>query len=218
MPVFSRLIFYAVRFGARRGLRDDENHPPPKPAPGQPVDTEKFQQKEKARRTGLRGETYGYWYLRRHGYVFVAKNYMPQGVKGELDLVGYDGQTLAFVEIRTRTLSENPSALPELSVTYAKQSVLIRTAHRFLADRHIRDCPMRFDVLAIDNVPGLPGSPASQGRLQPAITATLTRIFARACVAESDNHPGAAFYNRPGVAVPHSRYNLRKAGWQSPES
>ena len=156
MPIFSRLIFYAVRFGARRGLRDDANAN--RPAPGapdaNPGNAEKFQQKEKARRTGLRGETYGYWYLRRHGYVFVAKNYMPQGVKGELDLVGYDGQTLAFVEIRTRTLSEDPTALPELSVTSGKQSVLIRTAHRFLADHHIRDCPTRFDVLAIDNVPG----------------------------------------------------------------
>jgi putative endonuclease len=156
MPLFSRLIFYAVRFGARRGLRDDANanHPQPDPSRASPDGAEKFHLKEKARRTGLRGETYGYWYLRRHGYVFVAKNYMPQGVKGELDLVGYDGQTLAFVEIRTRTLGKNPTALPELSVTSAKQSVLIRTAHRFLADRHIRDCPTRFDVLAIDNVPG----------------------------------------------------------------
>lgn len=33
-----------------------------------------------------------------------AKNYMPQGAKGELDLVGYDGETIAFVEIRTRTV------------------------------------------------------------------------------------------------------------------
>jgi putative endonuclease len=153
MPIFSCLIFYAVRFGARRGLRDDEN-PRSGAASVSSDGAEKFQQKEKARRTGLRGETYGYWYLRRHGYVFVARNYMPQGVKGELDLVGYDGKTLAFVEIRTRTLRENPTALPELSVTSGKQSILIRTAHRFLADRHIRDCPTRFDVLAIDNVPG----------------------------------------------------------------
>jgi hypothetical protein len=50
------------------------------------------------------GETYGYWYLRRQGYVLIAKNYMPQGAKGELDLVGYDGETIAFVEIRTRTV------------------------------------------------------------------------------------------------------------------
>jgi Holliday junction resolvase-like predicted endonuclease len=32
----------------------------------------------------------------------------------------------------------------------------VRTAQRFLADRHLRDCPTRFDVLAIDNIPGRP--------------------------------------------------------------
>jgi putative endonuclease len=117
---------------------------------------EKFERKEKARRRGLLGETYGYWYLRRQGYVFIAKNYMPQGVKGELDLVGYDGDTIAFVEIRTRTVREDISRLPELSVSYAKQSVLVRTAQRFLADRHLHDRPTRFDVLAIDNIPGRP--------------------------------------------------------------
>jgi hypothetical protein len=30
--------------------------------------------KLEARRTGVRGETYAYWYLRRNGYVFVARN------------------------------------------------------------------------------------------------------------------------------------------------
>jgi putative endonuclease len=79
---------------------------------------------------------------------------MAHGVKGELDLVGYDGPTLAFVEIRTRTISKDLPSLPELSVTRDKQAVLIRTAHRFLADRHVGDCLTRFDVLAIDNVPG----------------------------------------------------------------
>ncbi|MFI5057078.1 MAG: YraN family protein [Candidatus Acidiferrales bacterium] len=102
----------------------------------------------------MRGETYAYWYLRRHGYVFVARNYMPRGAKGEIDLVGYDGATLAFVEVRTRTESEEHAALPELSITRDKQDVLIRTAQRFLAERHTGDCPCRFDVLAIDNRPG----------------------------------------------------------------
>jgi Holliday junction resolvase-like predicted endonuclease len=85
-----------------------------------------------------------------------AKNYMPQGAKGELDVVGYDGETTAFVEIRTRTVCEDIYGRPELSVSYANQSVLVRTAQRFLADRHLRDCPTRFDVLAIDNIPGRP--------------------------------------------------------------
>jgi putative endonuclease len=134
-------------------LRDDSDPPLAESTQVAPKQ-EKRQQKEKARRTGVRGETYGYWYLRRHGYVFVAKNYMPHGAKGELDLVGYDGETLAFVEVRTRTVGENLPALPELSVTRSKQGALIRTAQRFLADRHLRECPTRFDVLAIDNIPG----------------------------------------------------------------
>jgi Holliday junction resolvase-like predicted endonuclease len=66
---------------------------------------------------------------------------MPQGAKGELDLMGYDGETIAFVEIRTRTVRENISGLPELSVSHAKQSVLVQTAQRFLADGHLRRLP-----------------------------------------------------------------------------
>ena len=58
--------------------------------------------KHEALQIGVRGETYAYWYLRRLGYIFIARNYMPARVKGEIDLVGYDGDTLAFVEVRTR--------------------------------------------------------------------------------------------------------------------
>jgi len=58
--------------------------------------------KQRARRTGIRGETYAYWYLRRHGYVLVARNYRSPGIKGEIDMIGYDGPVLAFVEAKTR--------------------------------------------------------------------------------------------------------------------
>ena len=66
------------------------------------------------------------------------------------------GKPLRSWKIRTRTVREDISGLPELSLSYAKQSVLVRTALRFLADRHVRDCPTRFDVLAIDNIPRRP--------------------------------------------------------------
>jgi putative endonuclease len=155
MPIFSRLIFTVARWSACRGLRDSAAPAPPSENQETQRD-EQFERKEKARRRGLLGETYGYWYLRRQGYVFIAKNYMPQGAKGELDLVGYHGETMAFVEIRTGTVRDDISGLPELSVSYAKQSMLVRTAQRFLADRHLHDCPTRFDVLAIDNIPGRP--------------------------------------------------------------
>jgi putative endonuclease len=143
MPIFSRLMFQAVRWASRRGLREQE---------GFSSDAKK----QEARRAGVRGETYAYWYLRRNGYVFVAKNYMPRGIKGEIDLVGYDGKTLAFVEVRTRTVKKDAAALPELSVTREKQHVVVRTAQRFLAERHVGECPCRFDVVAIDNHPGQP--------------------------------------------------------------
>jgi len=141
MPLFSRCIFQMVHWAARKGLRDDH-------------DDSLEQRKYAARRTGIRGETYAYWYLRRQGYVFVARNYTPRGVKGELDLVGYDGETLAFVEVRTRTLRGDLTALPELSITTDKQRMVARTAQRFLAERHVSNRPYRFDVLAIDNHPG----------------------------------------------------------------
>ena len=140
MPIFSNLMFQAVHWAARRGLREEENFS---------GDAKKLE----ARSAGIRGETYAYWYLRR-GYIFVARNYTPRGIKGEIDLVGYDGATLAFVEVRTRTIREDLSALPELSVTREKQRLVVRTAQRFLAERHVGECPCRFDVMAIDNCPG----------------------------------------------------------------
>jgi putative endonuclease len=143
MPIVSRLIFQAVHWAARKGLRESEV-----PSPDA--------RKHEARQTGIRGETYAYWYLRRYGYVFVARNFTPRVAKGEIDMVGYDGKTLAFVEVRTRTVREEMSALPELSVTPGKQHLLARTAKHFLAERRVRECPCRFDVVAIDNSPGKP--------------------------------------------------------------
>jgi hypothetical protein len=54
----------------------------------------------------------------------------------------------------TRELAGGKTALPELSITRGKHKVLIRMAHYFLRERHIGDCPLRFDVVAIDNSPG----------------------------------------------------------------
>jgi|SRR5579859_686646 len=150
MSIFSKLIFQAVRWASRQGLREEESFSNVARLEARSA------KKLEARSAGVRGETYAYWYLRRQGYVFVARNYTPRGIKGELDLIGYDGKTLAFVEVRTRTVKEDAAALPELSVTREKQRVVVRTARRFLAERHLEECPLRFDVVAIDNHPGKP--------------------------------------------------------------
>jgi putative endonuclease len=158
VPIFSSLIFGAVRWAARKGLRGEREDFSTELELPEPMNAAQRMagRKLEAGRTGVRGETYAYWYLRRKGYVFVARNYIPRGAKGEIDLIGYDGKTLAFVEVRTRTVSDVMTALPELSVTTDKQRVVVRTARRFLGERHVGDCPCRFHVLAIDNRPGMP--------------------------------------------------------------
>ena len=70
--MFARLIFAAVNFAARNGLTESRHE-------------SNSTTKEKARTTGIRGETFAYWYLRRHGYTLVARNYTVPGIKGEID-------------------------------------------------------------------------------------------------------------------------------------
>jgi len=143
MGMLARIGYAWVKWKSRYGLRDVA-----------PVKDE--DRKQEALRVGVRGETYAYWYLRRQGYVFIAKNYEPAREKGELDLVGFDGDTLAFVEVRTRAVVKGKVALPELSIGKEKHQVLVRTARAFLRERHVKKCPVRFDVVAIDNTPGKP--------------------------------------------------------------
>jgi putative endonuclease len=144
--MLARIGFAIVQWKARHGLQDS----------AQAADGEAGVTAERlaALRTGVRGETYAYWYLRRLGYIFIARNYAPARAKGEIDLIGFDGETLSFVEVRTRLVVKGKAALPELSITREKHEVLVRTAHYFLRERHLKECPVRFDVVAIDNTPG----------------------------------------------------------------
>lgn len=134
-------MFAMVDFAARKGLAE-------------PIADGSA--KHQALRTGLRGETYAYWYLRRHGYVLVARNYRSPGIKGEIDMVGFDGDVLAFVEVKTRAAAEadnpnEPQNRPEDSVDQEKRRNLTRMARQFLRARRIESAACRFDVVAIEN-------------------------------------------------------------------
>ena len=95
--MLARFMFAIVSFAARKGLGATPSaHSPSGGAPDSA--------KHRARQTGVRGKTYAYWYLRRHGRVLVARNFTSPGIKGEIAMVGYDGATLAFVEVKTRTI------------------------------------------------------------------------------------------------------------------
>lgn len=144
--MIARLMFAIVSYRSRKGLAEEP--------PAGTSDLENS--RRRARRTGVRGETYGYWYLRRHGYVLVARNYTSPGLKGELDMVGYDGSTLAFVEVKTRGASQPGRPTPEEAVNADKQRHLARMARQFLRTRKADPERCRFDVLAIESSPGEP--------------------------------------------------------------
>jgi len=136
-------MFAMVNFAARKGLTE------PATADSAPIDS-----RLRARRTGVRGETYAYWYLRRHRYVMVARNYTAPGLKGEIDMVGYDGPVLAFVEVKTRAATRGDQPRPEEAVNAEKERHLARMTGQFLRARKLGGVPHRFDVVAIETRPG----------------------------------------------------------------
>lgn len=143
MRIFSAFIFNLVNWAARKGLSADI------------TSSDGDDSWQKTRLTGVRGETFAYWYLRRHGYVIISRNFRMPGVKGEIDLIGFDGPTLAFVEVKTRTSSDPAFAnLPEDAVTPDKRRFLSRMARQFLMDRRLKNVNWRHDVLAIESRAG----------------------------------------------------------------
>jgi len=97
-------------------------------------------------RTGRRGEEDAYFYLRKQGYVMVARNFRSPRRRGEIDLIGWHHDVLCFVEVKTRTTRDVKPA--ELAVDYDKQRELRLVAREYL--RLLTDSPQyRFDIFSV---------------------------------------------------------------------
>lgn len=97
-------------------------------------------------RTGRRGEEAVYFYLRRCGYVMVARNFRSPLRRGEIDLIAWDKDVLCFIEVKTRTTRDMKPA--EAAVDRDKQLNLIAVAREYL--RHMApSCQWRFDVVSV---------------------------------------------------------------------
>jgi putative endonuclease len=96
--------------------------------------------------TGRRGEEEAYFYLRRLGYVIVARNFRSPNHRGEIDLIGWDGNVLCFIEVKTRTTRTVKPA--EAAVDHEKLNDLARVGRDYL--RHLEQpCSWRFDVVSV---------------------------------------------------------------------
>lgn len=96
---------------------------------------------------GQRGEEAAYLYLRRQGSIVVARGWRSGKAPGDLDLIAWDGPTLCFVEVKTRTSRKVATA--ESAVDENKMRSLRRLARLYLRSLPTQPEQIRFDVLSI---------------------------------------------------------------------
>jgi putative endonuclease len=87
------------------------------------------------------------------GWRVLARNVRPAGVRGELDLIALDGQTLVFVEVKARRAgcAAGPET-PALAVGPRKQAKVRALAAAWLRERGYevpRHRELRFDVVGV---------------------------------------------------------------------
>jgi putative endonuclease len=97
---------------------------------------------------GRRSEILAIDYLRSQGYRIVCSPYRTK--TGEVDVVAWDGDTLAFIEVKSRKNTDPP----EDSVGIQKQQRIIRAANAYVSRYKLHDKPFRFDILAVTSIPG----------------------------------------------------------------
>lgn len=106
-------------------------------------------------RLGKIGEAYAAAYLDQQGYSLVAANFsiaVGRNLRGaivnsEIDLIAYDGPTLCFIEVKTRT--SDWFAPPQVNVDRRKQRQIARAAQAYRRMLQLEDEPYRYDVVTV---------------------------------------------------------------------
>ena len=83
--------------------------------------------------------------LTRRGYTVRERNWRCP--EGELDIIAEQGESLVFVEVRTRR--GDRFGTPEESITLAKRAHLIAAAQAYLQAHSLQDRDWRIDVVAV---------------------------------------------------------------------
>lgn len=104
---------------------------------------------------GKRGEELAAAYLQKQGYRIVAANFViPVGrnrigavISVEIDLVAYDGETLCFVEVKSR--GSQWFAPPQANVDRRKQRQVARAARAYMRMFALAGESYRFDVITV---------------------------------------------------------------------
>lgn len=119
------------------------------------IQEDKRQASQSTSELGLRGESLAADYLIRSGYRIVVANFkVPVGrnskgvqVTGEIDIIALDGETLCFIEVKTRRSDEFTPVIT--AVDTRKQRQITRTAKVYRRIFGIRDIAYRYDVITV---------------------------------------------------------------------
>ena len=101
---------------------------------------------------GERGEFEALFHLRRQGYLVIERRWRSPDHNGDLDLVAFEGPTLCFIEVKTRSARDLTPAASAIDDT--KRRMLRNMARSFLRTlpRDQRDADqtlLRFDVVSV---------------------------------------------------------------------
>jgi putative endonuclease len=100
-------------------------------------------------RTGKKGEELAAACLRDAGYRILDRNY--RCLFGEIDIVAEEGESLVFVEVKSRRSDAYGS--PQLAVGRQKQKKISRVCIHYLSEKRLHSRQVRFDVVAIRMTP-----------------------------------------------------------------
>lgn len=98
-----------------------------------------------ARPIGGSGEDIAAAFLQGLGYIILTRNYRKRF--GEIDIIAEEGDTLVFVEVKTRSSAVFGSPLE--AVDARKQQRMAKAALAYLSSRKLHDRAARFDVVAV---------------------------------------------------------------------
>ncbi len=94
---------------------------------------------------GKQGEAFACDYAVTLGMRVMARNF--RGRRGEIDLIMRDGDTVVFVEVKTRTGSRYGT--PAEAVDYFKRKKISATAREYAAKNRLYEQNFRFDVAEV---------------------------------------------------------------------
>ncbi|MEO0474506.1 MAG: YraN family protein [Planctomycetota bacterium] len=104
----------------------------------------------KPRSPGEQGERLAEKHLKRQGYKTIARNLRCRAGEIDLFMLGPDGRTLVFVEVKTAQADRQSSVPPELRVGHQKQRKIVALATRLITKHKLTDRPVRFDIVGVD--------------------------------------------------------------------